>query len=182
MIESPHRPAQHSALADPRNTLLSSRKMTHNALNEGFVSSKKIGDGRRVWVLEPNSDTLDWTAIFLDAELYMERVGAAAVLGRLQTAGGFPSLRSIFVSSEDTAARHTDYTCNADYTDFIAGDVINDVSYLGHGLLSGCPGVGLGENASFLKPARVQNQKNRDCKYQTTKPQRKSIANNLHSV
>ena len=98
--------------------------MTHNALIEGFVPTRKIDDGRRVWVLDPASDPPDWTAIFLDAELYLERVDAAAVLGRLQSAGGSPSLRSIFVSSVDTAARHTDYTCNADYADFIAGDVL----------------------------------------------------------
>ena len=99
--------------------------MTHYALIEGFVPSKKRDDGRRVWVLEPSLNPPAWTAIFLDAEIYLERVGAAAVLGRLQTAGGSTSLRSIFVSSEDTAARYTDYTCNADYADFIDGDVLS---------------------------------------------------------
>jgi enterochelin esterase-like enzyme len=94
-------------------------------LEEDFISSKVIPSGRKVWELAPQSGGSAWTLLFLDAELYIERVDAPTVVRELQQAGNIPSVHSLFVSNENAAARHVDYTCNPTYSRFLTEDVLS---------------------------------------------------------
>jgi hypothetical protein len=47
---------------------------THGALEEAFVSSAAKPPGRRVWKMRPETEQPFCAAIFLDGELYIERV------------------------------------------------------------------------------------------------------------
>ena len=94
-------------------------------LEEDFIASKVIPSGRRVWELAPRSGGSVWTLLFLDAELYIERVNAPTVVKELQRAGNIPSVHSIFVSNESAPARHVDYTCNPTYSRFLIEDVLS---------------------------------------------------------
>jgi enterochelin esterase-like enzyme len=97
---------------------------THGALEEAFVSSAAKPPGRRVWKMRPETEQPFCAAIFLDGELYIERVEAVPVLRQLQASGSIPPMLAVFVSSSSAAARHVDYTCDADYASFLSQDVV----------------------------------------------------------
>ncbi|MCF7788066.1 MAG: hypothetical protein K9N47_18230 [Prosthecobacter sp.] len=61
--------------------------------------------------------------LFLDGELYTERVKAAMILNEAQTAGLLPSVACVFLPNESTAGRHADYTCNEAFASFVAEEV-----------------------------------------------------------
>ncbi|HTV18982.1 MAG TPA: alpha/beta hydrolase-fold protein, partial [Polyangiaceae bacterium] len=77
---------------------------------------------RQVWFMPGLSDGPHELAVFLDAEFYLHDMDCLPVIRECMTVGGVPSMSCIFVSSQDYAARHEDYTCNADYSRFIAED------------------------------------------------------------
>jgi iron(III)-enterobactin esterase len=92
-------------------------------LHEELVTGAAVA--RRVWLLRLASGNASQAAIFLDGELYIERVGAPAVLGTLRRAGRIAPTLAVFVSHVDAAARHADFTCNPDYAAFVAQDVVS---------------------------------------------------------
>lgn len=69
---------------------------------------------RQVWLAENPSTR--WLCVFLDAELYLNRVEALEVAREFGTC--------LFVSNLNMEARHYDYTCNPDYAEFIVEDVL----------------------------------------------------------
>lgn len=91
---------------------------------EAFVPSAVITPGRRTWRLEPQRGKRQGLLVFLDAELYLQRVGAAQVLRALEDEKRIPPLASIFISSETPAARHSDYVCDAGFTRFLTEDLL----------------------------------------------------------
>src|SRR4029078_7812381 len=97
---------------------------TNSSLEVSFVNSVAKAPGRRVWILRPESDRPNWTAIFLDGELYLERVKAVSVLRQLEASGDIPPLLEICVSNDSATARHSDYTCDPGYGVFISEDVV----------------------------------------------------------
>jgi enterochelin esterase family protein len=93
-------------------------------LSETTVADPAGGYARRVWRSTPAAESSRPACIFLDAELYLERVEALKVLGGLNAAGRLPELSWVLVSQQDAAARHQDYTCNETYAKFIAEQVL----------------------------------------------------------
>ena len=79
---------------------------------------------RRVWFVPGLSDGPHELAVFLDGELYLHDMDCLPVIREGMTAGGVPSMSCVFVSLQDSASRHRDYTCDADYSRFIAEDVV----------------------------------------------------------
>jgi len=79
---------------------------------------------RQVWFMPGLSEGRHELAVFLDGEYYLHDMDCMPVIRGCMTAGGVPSMSCIFVSSQDYASRHKDYTCNADYARFIAEDVV----------------------------------------------------------
>lgn len=74
------------------------------------------GYSRTVWVHQnPSADRL---AVFLDAEYYLKRMNVLPILEALP-------LSAVFVSHVDGAHRHADFTCNLDYSQFIASEVMS---------------------------------------------------------
>lgn len=61
--------------------------------------------------------------LFLDGELYLERVQAPAVIQQLFGTTRLPPAVSIFLSNHSAAARHADFTCEPRYAAFVAEDV-----------------------------------------------------------
>lgn len=62
-------------------------------------------------------------AIFLDGEFYVNRMETPQRLLEWQQNQIIPPTMALFVSHVDSAARHHDLTCSADYAAFIAQDV-----------------------------------------------------------
>jgi enterochelin esterase-like enzyme len=79
---------------------------------------------RRVWFMPGLSDGRHELAVFLDGEFYLHDMDCLPVIRECMTAGGVLSMSCVFVSFQDSASRHKDYTCNADYSRFIAEDVV----------------------------------------------------------
>ena len=82
---------------------------------------------RTVWSLAPPAGAPTAAILFLDAELYLERVGAAAVVRRLQARGVIPPAVAVFLSAGGAAARHEDFVCRPEYARFVAGDLVGSV-------------------------------------------------------
>jgi enterochelin esterase family protein len=70
------------------------------------------------------SDGRHELAVFLDGEFYLHDMDCLPVIRECMTVGGVLSMSCVFVSSQGYASRHQDYTCNADYSRFIAEDVV----------------------------------------------------------
>jgi enterochelin esterase family protein len=95
-----------------------------DTLEESFISSTSIPFGRRIWKLFPELGRPSCATIFLDGELYLEKVMAVPVLRQLQAEKNIPATLAAFVSSDSAAGRHSDYTCDADYARFLSQDLI----------------------------------------------------------
>src|SRR5436190_13018804 len=93
-------------------------------LDESFIRNMSKTFGRRIWKLFPESGHPSCAVIFLDGELYLEKVMAVPVLRQLQAERNIPATLAIFVSSDSAAARHSDYTCDADYATFLSQEVV----------------------------------------------------------
>jgi enterochelin esterase family protein len=61
--------------------------------------------------------------IFLDAELYIDRVKAPELLRALQTGNALPPVAAVYLSSPDPASRHVDFTCNEAFSSFLASEL-----------------------------------------------------------
>lgn len=101
---------------------------------EAMVQSAVKPPGRKIWIKGDDHQAGQPLLVFLDAELYLERVGAEAVLDSLQAQALVPPTFAVFVSSESQPARHVDYVCDAGYARFLESDLLPFV----HGR---CPGV-----------------------------------------
>lgn len=96
--------------------------MPYQEQEEAFVHGRGAARGRRVWVHDVTSS--EPAVIFLDGELYLEKVNALLVLKELHGISGVAPPRAVFVSNNGAAARHTDDTCNPDYASFLCDDVV----------------------------------------------------------
>jgi enterochelin esterase-like enzyme len=79
---------------------------------------------RRVWFVPGLSDGRHQLAVFLDGEFYLHDMDCLPVIRECMTQGNVLSMSCVFVSYQDSASRLEDYTCNADYSRFIAEDVV----------------------------------------------------------
>jgi enterochelin esterase family protein len=103
-------------------------------LTEHVVRSHAVPIERKVWASAAVGGRPEALLVFLDGELYLERVGAATVVEQLQRSDVLPPVAAAFVSNNGPAARHDDFTCRPDYSAFIAGDVCR-------WMINGNPGV-----------------------------------------
>lgn len=77
---------------------------------------------RTAWVVPGPSDSPHRLGLFLDAELYLEKVDVLPVLSGLQASGAIPAMTWLFVSHASAADRQTDYLCDKRFARFIAED------------------------------------------------------------
>jgi enterochelin esterase family protein len=92
-------------------------------LNRGLIPEGIFGDEREVWIQSSRAIPATVCLIFLDAELYLERVGGAAILNQAQEDARLPRLDTVFLSSRNAAARHADFTCNAEFSRALATEL-----------------------------------------------------------
>ncbi len=87
------------------------------------VTSDLISGPRKVWVQRTVAGEASDCLVFLDGELYLQRVQAPETIDQLQREGRLPPMDCIYVSSVDAAARHIDYVCNEAFSEFLAGEL-----------------------------------------------------------
>lgn len=93
-------------------------------LMEFSVANRTQALERKVWTTSIGEGATI-ALLFLDAELYLQRVFALEVLEQTYEQRTIPSVVSAFVSNQSAAARHVDYVCNDDYAALIAEDVVS---------------------------------------------------------
>lgn len=85
--------------------------------------SVHLGNERTVWIREPKTPaTADRLTVFLDAELYRERVGAQAVIDDLQDE--IADSWFVFVSMESVEARWRECPCHPPFARFIVEELM----------------------------------------------------------
>ena len=78
---------------------------------------------RKAWLFESEAVKPERIAIFLDGELYVDRMKAPDLIGELQERGAIPATACLFVSQVDGEHRHRELTCSHEFGDFIVGDI-----------------------------------------------------------
>lgn len=98
--------------------------MPYTALTAHVVGSAELGFERKVWTLEPASASPKAVLVFLDAEFYVERSAAPAVVNRLRALKVIPDVAAVFVSHNGQVSRQEDFTCSPRYAKFVAHDLV----------------------------------------------------------
>jgi enterochelin esterase family protein len=82
------------------------------------LRSHHLANERTVWVREPDETPRSLT-VFLDAELYRDRVGALSLIDELHATGAIDRSLFVFVSMESVASRWVECPCHAPFARFI---------------------------------------------------------------
>jgi len=93
-------------------------------LDEYTVSSSSLVGERKVWTLRDRSQVADSVCIFLDAELYLDRVKALDMIVQLQTEDLIRPMTFAFLSYGSAAERHRDFTCSELFTEFLISEFL----------------------------------------------------------
>lgn len=92
-------------------------------IEEHFLQSKHIDDQRRVWLHRSDDADARDCLLFLDGELYRDRVKAPAILEEASNRKLLPPVHAVFVSSVSAKDRQLDFICNSAYAAFVAEEV-----------------------------------------------------------
>ncbi|MGV3618876.1 MAG: alpha/beta hydrolase [Fimbriimonas sp.] len=121
------------------------------------IESPSLQAPRSVWIQRPADANPERCLIFLDAELYIERVRAPEIVARLGGEGAIPSTTFVYLSYGDHAARHVDFTCSPSFSAFLTDELMpwieqegkpHDEYFLGGLSLSGLAAIYAGRSYS----------------------------------
>jgi enterochelin esterase-like enzyme len=90
---------------------------------EHILANASGSIARQIWLSAAGEAAARGAILFLDGELYRDRVRAQDVVDALVADSEIPPVRCLYVSSTGAAARHADYTCRDEYAAFITRDV-----------------------------------------------------------
>lgn len=93
-------------------------------LEKHTVSDSALGYSRTIHLLRGPSDQPQRLCLFLDGELYLEKMDVLPVLAALLDRGTLPPVTFAFMDHQDMQARGHDYTGNDQFGRFIAEKVI----------------------------------------------------------
>lgn len=97
---------------------------TGNLVLASFVvPSERLDSPRQVWVQMPPAGPVTQAVVFLDGELYTERVKAPEIVAALQAESHLATTACIYVSYADPVARHAELTCNVEFAEFLVADL-----------------------------------------------------------
>ncbi len=93
-------------------------------LQEFNISSSAIRGNRQVWISEPSGDS-KILCLFLDAELYLDRVNVLDVINDLTSDEEFPQTTFAFLSYGQPNDRHEDFICNDKFAYFLVHELLD---------------------------------------------------------
>jgi enterochelin esterase family protein len=82
------------------------------------LKSIHLANERTIWVREPEHTATNVT-VFLDAELYRDRVGVVSIIDTLHSRGDIDSSLFVFVSIESAVSRWVECPCYPPFAQFI---------------------------------------------------------------
>jgi enterochelin esterase family protein len=87
--------------------------------------SAHLGNERSLWIREPREETKPCRlVIFLDAELYRDRVGAVSLIDELEAISAIANAFYVFVSMESVDARWRECPCYPPFADCINEELL----------------------------------------------------------
>jgi enterochelin esterase family protein len=92
-------------------------------MTEHSIPSAHLPAPRKAWIHRSTTGNAKDCLLFLDGELYAERVKAPAILREAEAAGALPPVTCVYLPNASSAGRHADYTCNAAFADFLAREM-----------------------------------------------------------
>lgn len=97
------------------------RRLSHYRFDSAI-----LGNSRDVWVQtgRANPRPYEGLLVFLDAEHYLDDLGAAGIVERLQRQDVVPPLLPVFVSHVDYPTRWRESFCNPDFGAFVSTELI----------------------------------------------------------
>ena len=99
-------------------------EVTQIHLSEHQFQSPTLGNSRQVRFQEPQGAAPSCVCIFLDAEYYVELLGAPEITHELQASGEIPSLLAAYVSHVDHEVRWPESFCNRDFDRCVVDELI----------------------------------------------------------
>lgn len=89
------------------------------------IASARLGNERSIWIRPPeNAGQAEHLTLFLDGELYRDRIGAESTIDDLLASGRIADSWFVFVSMHSMEARWRECPCYAPFASFIAEEVI----------------------------------------------------------
>ncbi len=92
-------------------------------ITEHQISSHWLPAPRTAWIDAATSGAANDCLLFLDGELYRDRVKASERIREAQADGTLPALNCVYLSSVSAANRQIEYTCNESFASFLANDM-----------------------------------------------------------
>jgi enterochelin esterase-like enzyme len=91
-------------------------------MTEHQIPSAHLPAPRKAWIHRTTTGEAKDCLLFLDGELYTERVKAPAILCEA-SAGALRPVTCVYLPNASAAGRQADYTCNAAFADFLAREM-----------------------------------------------------------
>jgi len=88
-------------------------------LIQDLISSPRLRGERKVWIQPTSSSSRKQCCIFLDAEIYINAVGAVQIVDDLSRGGLIPPTTFAYLSFGEAEDRHFDFTCNPNFSMFL---------------------------------------------------------------
>ena len=89
------------------------------------LHSNHLGNERNIWLRPPvDGREAECLAVFLDAELYRDQIGAPSTIDDLQREGAIPPCLSVYVSSESIASRWRECPCHPPFAAFVDEELL----------------------------------------------------------
>jgi enterochelin esterase-like enzyme len=88
------------------------------------IRSRHLGNERAVWIREPARGAATRLVVFLDAEMYRDRVGAPAIIDELEKQRTIAGAWFVFVSSANVDARWKECPCYPPFARFVVEELL----------------------------------------------------------
>jgi iron(III)-enterobactin esterase len=92
-------------------------------LTQFEITSELFDKPRKIWAQPALARQVVDCLIFLDAEIYIEKIRAPTIVADLKKEGDLTPVTSIYLSHGDIMARARDFTCDDGFASFVATDL-----------------------------------------------------------
>lgn len=92
-------------------------------MTEHVIPSVRLPAPRKAWIHRATSGEAKYCLLFLDGELFTERVKAPDLLRGAEATGALPPVTCVYLPNASAAGRHADYTCNEAFASFVAEEM-----------------------------------------------------------
>lgn len=93
-------------------------------LTQQNIDSSLLGESYPIWVLSAPNQNESRVCLFLDAEIYLQRMEIEQWVKEWNETTDLPNISALFLSHIDQEHRHRDFICNEHYAQFLVVELI----------------------------------------------------------